>query len=626
MVSTLEEIGYVKGFSLAAIPNDYRKFISSNTFAYEALNYHIDQMYKNTGKPVTIIAHSFGNLITLNCLTKNPSSANKIKKWISLAPPFAGATKAIEYFLHGIKDFDNDFQVFKTEFKPFGQYMMLKSIPTVYELKPFNIFSEIFDSSEYTDFGSAIRERIALEKLCRDKQCTTQEIAQNSKIFNKYFINYFPNMDMDQCKYESSIGGNQNALNKKCMTDIFNVVDCPSIVKVNETSSNLNLKSTIYNIEDYCDKNKQMEEERYFPEKCSENNNYKCLDELYPQVPCVFETKKEELKYFINRFNNLYSKEFGKTIDEKYFENSEEFKLIIEKMITYQNESSLIKDLPIPPVDIDLVYSSHDKTLAAEFLEIDTLNVISKDKGGEVLKGGDGTVPTWSSLLTGLKWIYEKETKRLPQEIKLVQYCSRLANSDVGLTNFKAISCQCLDKEKNVYKDNLDDCGHQNMLTDPDLFNYIYDEIKFENIYDLNKTIIKAINEYKTDRDYVSECNHRLVVLSSPKLKLQCDNYAITEENFKSGKFCEKQNYETKKGFGCCSVHVSGITDMGNSFNEYFCNHMKYDKDYKNFVKESLTSNYELYSSYANINIEFDCISSFITIAKKLMIFLVLLL
>ena len=163
MVSTLEEIGYVKGFSLAAIPNDYRKFISSNTFAYEALNYHIDQMYKNTGKPVTIIAHSFGNLITLNCLTKNPSSANKIKKWISLAPPFAGATKAIEYFLHGIKDFDNDFQVFKTEFKPFGQYMMLKSIPTVYELKPFNIFSEIFDSSEYTDFGSAIRERIALE-------------------------------------------------------------------------------------------------------------------------------------------------------------------------------------------------------------------------------------------------------------------------------------------------------------------------------------------------------------------------------------------------------------------------------------------------------------------------------
>ena len=49
---------------------------------------------------------------------------------------------------------------------------------------------------------------------------------------------------------------------------------------------------------------------------------------------------------------------------------------------------------------------------------------------------------------------------------------------------------------------------------------------------------------------------------------------------------------------------------------------MKYDKDYKNFVKESLTSNYELYSSYANINIEFDCISSFINITINFTIFI----
>lgn len=281
-------------------------------------------MYNDTGKPVTIIAHSFGNLVTLNTLTKDNTLADKVKKWISIAPPFAGATKAIEYFLHGIKDFNNDFNIFKTEFKLFGQYMMLKSIPTVYELKPFNIFSELFENSQYKDFCNAIKERIKLEKLCKDKQCTTQEIAENSKIFNKYFINYFPNMDLEHCKYESSIGGNENALNKKCMADIFNIVDCPSIVKVKETSSSSDFKSTVYNIEYFCDKNKQMNEERYFPEKCITNsNNYKCLDELYPQIPNVFETETDELKYFINRFNNLYSKEFSKKIDEKYFENSE---------------------------------------------------------------------------------------------------------------------------------------------------------------------------------------------------------------------------------------------------------------------------------------------------------------
>ena len=42
---------------------------------------------------------------------------------------------------------------------------MLKSIPTVYELKPFNIFSELFENSKYKDFGNAIKERIKLEKL-----------------------------------------------------------------------------------------------------------------------------------------------------------------------------------------------------------------------------------------------------------------------------------------------------------------------------------------------------------------------------------------------------------------------------------------------------------------------------
>ena len=627
LATSLEDIGYTKGFSLGAIPNDFRKFIPTNTFAYESLKYQIKKMYSDTGKPVTIIAHSFGNLITLNTLTKDKTLADKIKKWISLAPPFAGATKAIEYFLHGIKDFNNDFNIFKTEFKLFGQYMMLKSIPTVYELKPFNIFSELFTNSEYKDFGDAIKERIKLEKLCKDKQCTTQEIAENSKIFNKYFINYFPSMDMDQCKYERSIGGNENAMNKKCMVDIFNIVDCPSIVKVNEASSNFGLKSTTFNIEDFCDKNKQMEEERYFPEKCiKNNNNYKCLDELYPQIPNVFETKTDELDYFIKRFNDLYSKEFNKTIDEKYFENSEEIKLMIEKMIVQQNKISIIKELPIPPVDIDIVYSSYNPTLAAEFLEYDTLNVIDKSRGGEVNDGGDGTVPTWSSLLTALKWIYEKETKNLPQEINIVQYCSRLATNDPKLTNFKAISCKCLDKTKNVYLDNLDECGHQNMLTDPELFKYIYEGINFENINDLNKTIIRAVEEYKTDRDYTAECNHRLVVLNSPKLKLQCDNYEITEQEYNTKKFCSSKGYETKKGFECCSVHVSGITDMGYKFNEYFCNHMKDNDDYKDFIKDYISSTYEFYESYTKINVEFDCISSFINIAKNLLIIFALLL
>jgi len=66
----LVDMGYSKGFSLSAVPYDFRRFIATNDFAYKTLEYHIDRMTKLTGKPVIIIAHSFGNLVTLNALQK----------------------------------------------------------------------------------------------------------------------------------------------------------------------------------------------------------------------------------------------------------------------------------------------------------------------------------------------------------------------------------------------------------------------------------------------------------------------------------------------------------------------------------------------------------------------------
>ena len=173
----LQSQGYEKGFSLAAVPNDFRKFISTNKFAYEALKYHVDRMYKLTGKPVVIIAHSFGNLITLDALNKEREKTDftsKIKKWISLAPPFAGASKAIDYFLNGMDDFNRKINWLTGYlwFERFGQKIMLKSIPTIYELKHFSIFADLFENEEYKEFAEAIRERITLETNCKNTECT----------------------------------------------------------------------------------------------------------------------------------------------------------------------------------------------------------------------------------------------------------------------------------------------------------------------------------------------------------------------------------------------------------------------------------------------------------------------
>ena len=97
----------LEGFSLGALPNDFRRYLATNNFATKVFESQIERLYKNTGKPVVIVAHSFGTLLTLTNLLKKKGDATflkKIKKFIAIAPPFAGATKLLDAFLHGLND------------------------------------------------------------------------------------------------------------------------------------------------------------------------------------------------------------------------------------------------------------------------------------------------------------------------------------------------------------------------------------------------------------------------------------------------------------------------------------------------------------------------------------------
>ena len=628
--------GYEKGFSLAAIPNDFRKFINTNTFVHDALKYHVDRMYELTGKPVIIIAHSFGNLVTLDALTKEAINGNftkKIKKWISLAAPFAGANKAIDYFLNGMEDFNKKLSWWKGYlwFERFGQKIMLKAIPTIYELKPFSIFSELFESDKYKEFAEAIRERILLEKNCRDYDCKMEDIEQNSTLFNKYFKDYFPSLTLDRCKYESSVGGNQTALNKKCMLELFNIVDCPGAVKITPN----NFESTVYNIDDYC---KKEGNNIYYSIDCDKKDNKNCLDDLLTEVPYFYDKYTEERKYLMDRFNDDYSKRFGKIIDENYFESQETIIKTIKEMTKHQKEISIIKDLPIPPVDIDLVFATFNPTLAAEFIDKD-LNMLPKDQGGPVFKGGDGTVPSWSPILTGLKWIYEKETENLTQNIRLVNYCSRLGEVETNLPpNFLALQCQCLNSPQNVYLNNLDDCAHQGMLNDDYLMLYIK-HIMYESnetIFEgYNETQVKAVKNYdkkKTDYDFVGECNHKLASLISPDIKQKCVDISITKNEY-DNHYCYNQGFDViSKDYECCSIHISGINDKSEQFEDYECVHLKPKKSYIEYFKDLYKTNVKFSLGYDVKSIDVDCKtisidkSSYLEITKILFELMLLLL
>lgn len=602
LADALVERGYTKGFSLAAIPNDFRRFISTNDFGYESLKYHVENMYNITGKKVIIIAHSFGNLVTLNGLTMFPELKDKVKKWISLAPPFAGATKAVDNFLKGIDDFNVDILplISKVNFHKFGQFLMLKSIPTVYELLPYTVFYKLFQSEDYKEFAYAIRERITLEKNCKNTQCSKDKIQQDSTYFDQIYSDYFPSLTLDACQFEQSVGGNSNTNNKKCMTELFNIVDYPSIIKVKNANNENNLTETTYDIEDYYQK--KGDDLYYIADEGDIESNY--IYKLLKEVPFVYTKYNKELEDMISRYNYNYNKNIKKT--DPMFDTYDEIKETIDKMVEHLKKNSLIKDLPIPPVDIDLVYSSFNPTLAAQFIGED----LSVKESSTVNRGGDGTVPTWSSLLTGLKWIYEKQKNQKTQEIRLIEYCSRLANSDPNLKYFKPISCRCINN--NVYVTDVNRCSHQFMLSDENLFNYLFEETNKDTLTIAEKA--EAIETYSTTIDYLSKCNFKLFQLSLLDNTIQCKNDIIISSKEFNDNFCAEQQYSTIKGRECCSVHIHGINEKSEEFDEYYCENLKVKNigNYKSETKEVK----EFFESVEVKSIEVKCVG----ISKYLML------
>ena len=220
----------------------------------------------------------------------------------------------------------------------------------------------------------------------------------------------------------------------------------------------------------------------------------------------------EAVNYILKRFNDGFSEEYG-TLNANYFDSYESIKEGLKKSIEYHNEISKIKDLPVPPIDTILLYGAFTPTMASIVLNDDDFT-----KNGTIFnKGGDGTVPTWSSLLTGLKWIYDKKKQKLPQNIKLVEYCSRLSNSGQYKydpnkeQNFAAIGCRCLFPNSNSYSLNLEKCSHAEMLSDDNLFDYLFSVVcdpKEENtITELKK---QASINYEPDFDYTKECDNSI--------------------------------------------------------------------------------------------------------------------
>ena len=518
MINRLTEMGYREGFSFAGLPFDYRRFLYKNKFAINAFKYHIERMYKNTGKKVIIVAHSYGTLLTLsNLVGANKDLSNKIKKFIAIGGPFAGSSKLLDVFLHGMTAWDvniplGDQTIKVINYNPYGQHIMYKALPTIMELRPLPILKELFTNKDYKDFADAIKERLNLEKVCKKNKntCTKDYINKNNVKFKKMFGDAYPDLTSKDCKLTNSLykelkRSKYDMFDSVCMTEMFLPSQCPMVLKKSQL---FNPKlTTSDSIEKLCGiKNSSL----YYVSGDCDNDN--CVDNIYIKDFSYPFKNKEKTQFFIDRFNKDYSKEFGKKIDNNYFEKIESFQNKYKKLIETHKKNSLTQNLPIPPVDTDVIYTTFNPTKSVFLYNTNNMDSFDDYYG----YGGDDTVPNWSSLLTGFKWLYDKKKNNLKQEIKLVEFCSKLGkNSEFKYQSknqktFSALWCDCLDSS-GKYDKNVKGCSHAAMISDSYLIDYVE-----KNVYRSNEKIVKskekekAIENYDPNENYVSKCNNDL--------------------------------------------------------------------------------------------------------------------
>lgn len=523
MYNRYYEMGYRPGFSIAGLPYDFRRFVATNGLFKNIFKSQIEKLFENTGKPVIIIAHSYGGLNSLNQIIESEKDIqflNKIKKFIAVGPPFAGSPKEVEIFLHGSNEFDTKFSfrnydLFDVQLDEFGQRLVFPLTPAGYELRPNPIFYKLFLDNKYIEFKEAIEERLFLEKECKIIDCDEEYILAHSKKFNILFP-HFPTLHSSECRIDEIISNPKyikllqdfSGIPNKgipsflpCRNDIYNTVSCPTIKLRLDESEDFNIIES-----KHCHGN-ITETNDIFNHSCEKTKN--CLDKFFHHY-YPYPYLDEKMFELFQKFYLSYSSQFPDvTLDfTTYFDTKEILKKKIEKMIEYQSKTNAIRNLDIPKVDTMIIYGSYVPTRNAYIFD-QIKNMKSFDTIDILNKGGDGTVPSWSSLLVGLKWLYEKKLNNLPNKVQLVEYCSTLSkkgseyaydetNSD---KEFMAISCDCLnsDYSYDFKKTSSSLCEHGTLIGDSQVIkfieNYIMDDKNIiNNINITNSTYSKTVN------------------------------------------------------------------------------------------------------------------------------------
>lgn len=154
----LEEMGYISGLTMQAIPYDFRA--DNNNDGYiKAVPQIIQRLYKFTQKKILLLGHSMGNHRISNLLW-SMSQADKDKylyQYIAAAPVLIGAAEVDKYFLCGSKEYFFPFHL-GIDMRTFKKTLGVFS--SMYQLLPNGCYS--INAKE--QWMQDIMKRIAYEK------------------------------------------------------------------------------------------------------------------------------------------------------------------------------------------------------------------------------------------------------------------------------------------------------------------------------------------------------------------------------------------------------------------------------------------------------------------------------
>ena len=542
MVQYYRNMGYRDGFSASGLPFDYRRYIHSNKYFENSLIYEINRLYRNTGKPVIIISHSLGGLLILaNLLRMRKDILSKVKSFVPIVPPVAGASHLLEAYFYGLKDLNTEIKIrdiynFTVKLTPFSESLYFSYAPVVAELRPQYSLIEELNKDEFAKLKLAVKELIKEEEECWDKNCPSDKVKEMTKNYYDVFGDDFPLLSDPDCQltddeinYIQSNKDNDNSVKfRKCITNIYNIFNCPLVLFEKEFSSEVPAEHLydlcdIYNSSLFYLASPEEENKKKFNNNKNENFQSKItpLESIF-RGHAKYPYNYKEFNYFLEQYNTKFASKYNKTLSKDDFETEEEFQLKGKRNVEYNRKTNLLKGFPISPVNTYIIYGNFRYTDVGFVYDDRKKGKETFDKNETLKKGGDGTVNNYSNMLVGMKWLFEKKMKNLKQDIKLIEYCSFAGKEGKYAYNretFKnkpyiALSCDCINPDNKSFNDKH--CHHSAIPQDSFIINLVKNEIIIDekNLEDFSEDKRNAIKEYDANFNYEQNCNEALYLFN----------------------------------------------------------------------------------------------------------------